>query len=529
MKKVVSLMLAVVMALGVFTGCGKGDKVSGEKQTLTVGIPQGSAITSYDDNALTQYFEDNLNIDIEFVMFSSGSEAMNQLSLMCAAGDELPDVLLGFSSISTLMMVQYGEDGFFIELSDLIEEYGENFKAQMDKLPKDERERVERYMSNVDTGEIYGMPLYSAVTISDYLQEMMNINQKWLDAVGMQAPKNVSELYEVLKAFKEQDPNGNGMEDEIPMLSPSIYRYIVNAFVYYDSQRPLNITDGKVWAPTTSDEYRQAIEYIAKIYDEGLINFSISENDTKNTVSGDGTTAKVGIWSGNPLLRASYTTKVLDQYVALEPLADETGKGGYIVEWPKDLLLSAFITKDCENTEVAMRFLDFCYKDESVTRARHGEKGVYWEMADEAISTAYGTESKIKVLNADVYTAGNVTWGAYMPNIYTNENYLAINEATEGSTVESARLNGAHTEMMINWRKPEETVAGIPFNTEEQQKLENMGGTILTTITEYFALFVTGEMDPTDDGDWNEYLDKMEKSGLSEQIKIYQTAYDRNK
>lgn len=531
MKRVVSLMLAVVMALGAFTGCGKTEKTSGDKKTLTVGMPQGTSVTSYEDNAYTRYFEESLNIDIEFVLFSSGSEAMNQLSLMCAAGDELPDVLIGFSNMSTLMMVQYGEDGFLLELSDLIEKYGENFKAQMDKLPKDERERVERSMSNVDTGEIYGMPLYSAVTVNDYSQEMMNINTKWLSAVGKQAPKNVTELYEVLKAFKEEDPNGNGMEDELPLLSPNVYRYIVNAFVYYDSKRPLNITDGKVWAPTISEEYRQSLVYIRQLYEEGLINFSISENDAKNTISGDGTTAKVGIWSGNPLLRATYRTQVLDQYEVLEPLADETGKGGYLVQWPRDLLLSGFITKDCEDTELAMRFLDFCYKDESVTRARHGEKGVYWEEADEAQPTVYGTESKIKVLNADVYSETDTRWGVYMPSIYTDDNYHAISKESEGSgsAAESARLNRVHTEIMKTWRKPEETVAALPFNVEEQQKLEKMGATILSTITDYFALFVTGELDPTDDADWKEYLDKMEKSGLSEQIKIYQKAYDRSK
>ena len=174
-----------------------------------------------------------------------------------------------------------------------------------------------------------------------------------------------------------------------------------------------------------------------------------------------------------------------------------------------------------------MKFLDFCYKDESVTRARHGEKGEYWEEVEEAQPSSVGTPSKIKVLNADVYTAGNVTWGAYMPNIYTNENYLAIAETGAGRMADVARIYGAQTELMLNWKKPEETVTGLAFTLKEQQDLEKMGGTILTTISEYFALYVTGEMDPSNDADWNEYLKKMEKSGLNDQIKIYQTAYDR--
>ena len=90
-----------------------------------------------------------------------------------------------------------------------------------------------------------------------------------------------------------------------------------------------------------------------------------------------------------------------------------------------------------------------------------------------------------------------------------------------------ARIYGDMTKTMENWQKPEAVVAGLAFTLDEQRELEKMGGTILTTISEYFALFVTDEKDPENDADWKEYVDKMEKSGLSQQIKIYQTAYDR--
>ena len=42
-------------------------------------------------------------------------------------------------------------------------------------------------------------------------------------------------------------------------------------------------------------------------------------------------------------------------------------------------MLSAFITRDCENPNLAMKFIDFFYEDEAMTRARHGEKDVDWK------------------------------------------------------------------------------------------------------------------------------------------------------
>lgn len=47
----------------------------------------------------------------------------------------------------------------------------------------------------------------------------MSINKQWLDNLKLEVPATTDELYTVLKAFKEQDANGNGdSKDEIPMM-----------------------------------------------------------------------------------------------------------------------------------------------------------------------------------------------------------------------------------------------------------------------------------------------------------------------
>lgn len=47
------------------------------------------------------------------------------------------------------------------------------------------------------------------------------INKTWLDKLGLKVPDTIDELYNVLKAFKERDPNGNGRLDEIPVIEVS--------------------------------------------------------------------------------------------------------------------------------------------------------------------------------------------------------------------------------------------------------------------------------------------------------------------
>ena len=51
------------------------------------------------------------------------------------------------------------------------------------------------------------------------------INKRWMDNLGLQEPKSLDELYEVLKAFKEEDANGNGdPNDEIPLTATDVVK-----------------------------------------------------------------------------------------------------------------------------------------------------------------------------------------------------------------------------------------------------------------------------------------------------------------
>lgn len=91
-------------------------------------------------------------------------------------------------------------------------------------------------------GNIYALPMINDCYLCS-LPVKMWIYQPWLDALGMEAPQTTEKLYLVLKAFKEGDPNGNGLADEIPLVAAtsgwysSIEGYIMNAFIYDDLKK----------------------------------------------------------------------------------------------------------------------------------------------------------------------------------------------------------------------------------------------------------------------------------------------------
>ena len=119
-------------------------------------------------------------------------------------------------------------------------------------------------------------------------------------------------------------------------------------------------------------------------------------------------TGGVNGFKKDPELSTTVSSKVVDQYVSLAPLKPATDLGGYGVQRPNSLLFSSFITKDCENVELAMKFLDFFYEDETVTRTRHGEKGIDWVEGNG--ETSFMTTSTIEIKNPNALHNGNSTW-----------------------------------------------------------------------------------------------------------------------
>ena len=234
MKKLISGFMVLIMLCGLLTGCGGNTSGGGKGDKLKVGIPQKVTVSDYEDNAYTKYIEENVGVEIEFMFFSSNaSEYRQQLALMASSNDEFPDVLLGFNALGNRTVNQYGEDGYFLDLTDLIDKHADAYKAHYDELSDKVKELVDLRMVNQNNGMIYGMPMVTQVLI-DNIQSLLFINQKWLDAVGMSAPTTVEELYNVLKAFATKDPNKNGIADEIQMLGGTmISNYVINAYTYY--------------------------------------------------------------------------------------------------------------------------------------------------------------------------------------------------------------------------------------------------------------------------------------------------------
>ena len=102
------------------------------------------------------------------------------------------------------------------------------------------------------------------------------INKKWLDKLGLEMPTTTDEFYQVLKAFKNGDPNGNGKADEIPFSFLGNYANVdINSLFgswgVIDRPEHVMIKDGEVLFTPAEDGYKQGLVFFRKLYAEGLI------------------------------------------------------------------------------------------------------------------------------------------------------------------------------------------------------------------------------------------------------------------
>lgn len=528
MKKIISALLIFIMCCGCFAGCGNKEETVTEGGKLTVGIPQTATITDFNDNAFTKYIEESLGIELEFVFFSSTpAEYKQQFALMASSKEKFPDVLTGFYRMPANTVNAYGQDGYFMDLTDLIDKYGDAYKKALDNTDDKLQKAIKKRITDPDTGGIYALP-YAYTPAEDDVQSLMHINQKWLDAVGMQKPTNIAELYDVLKAFKTKDPNGNGQADEIPLFgADTAINYIINAYICYEQEHPFNVDGGKVYAPFINEEYREALRFLHKLKEEGLyseLSFTTTNTtEIKNLFTPADGVAKVGIMYGNPEIYTVKTSDILDEYTALDALKDETGKGGYYIVSEDTVLLSTFITKDCEKPELAMKFCDFFYKDETVTRARHGEKDVDWK--EEPGKNYMGEETATSVINSKAFFEGNSTWGGMHSGIITSRNYNANEDSKDVGLSKALRLLKEHREYFNKARLGENVVRGLVYNNAEYEVLEQYESTLKNYVLEQTKLFIIGTKKL--DIDWNAYVKQIEELNLQGVLQMKQSAYDR--
>lgn len=553
MKKVLVLILCATMILSMVACKSSDDKnddkneqKTGNEQTkddkkqadvsfplkepvkLTVLIPQGSDVVEIPENVVFQELQKATNIDFDLQLVPS-VDIGEKLNLLLTGGD-YPEVIMG-AGFSAQDLEKYGvNEGILIPLNDLIEQYAPNI---MERWADHPNWKEEMKSSN---GNIYGIPSVDSEGVGHVNSPYkMWINREWLDTLGLDMPTTTQDFKNALLAFKNNDPNGNGLADEIALSgcinswNSEPYTYIFNAFGYFTPDY-YYLQNGTIKSVLDQEYFKEGLEYMNDLYNEGLIDPAAFTQDY-NQLNAIGNNEGTEILGTAP---AGHVGMVIDinneeryrKYEMMLPLEGPSGYRG--LPYTKSVSVSGanfVITDKCKNPEIAIQIADLFSGYEWSMQGQVGVQGIEWDYADEGTFGMDGvTPAKYKYLPYVKPTqVKNAWWWTYRGM----EPDWKLLIQTEGDIMDPLNYESrlyVDTLKLKPFAPDVDTMPPLIYSGDDSRDITQLS----TAIGDYAKIsiveFIIGKRDISKD--WDNYLNDLNQLGYQDMIQMIQKTYD---
>lgn len=540
---------ALVMTAAACAPGGEGDGGNGgadaavDDGVITIFSQQG-AETDLNTNSFTLLLEEEFGVDLQFETTTWDAASASEARQITLASGDYPDAFLLIPWVdifSQSELIDYGEQGVIRPLNDLIAENAPNLQAAFEETPEWER------ITTAPDGTIWGLSQWNDCFHCTFPSKLW-MNSAWLEEVGLEQPTTPEELREVLAAFKNEDPNGNGEADEIPLsgFNSSVMPYLMNPFVYMgntsvDGSVPSSLAlDGDtVTLQPTRDEWREGLRYVHSLFEEGLLDGATFTQNQDAILS-------LGDFAGETILGSTVTLHpgtfvTIEQedgrdanYDAVPPLAGPDGTARATLGTASNPGGAFVVTNHATDEEAAtlVKIIDWMIDYENQLRAQYGEEGVAWDFAQEGdVALDESLEPlfvRHRVSGAEAGPNSNAAWGP-LAQYYISAEFRGSEVVPEDiyslagyerrlfeATIPYSEVD--HTEALPYWEVwiPEDKAADL---ADAQTNVENL-------VMQANAEFVTGVRDIEDDAAWQAFQDELAASGADTYVSIYQEAWD---
>ncbi|OXM14426.1 extracellular solute-binding protein [Paenibacillus herberti] len=480
--------------------------------TLTVAAPDNPfAAASLTQNLpVWQEIEKATGVKIKWDVVP-GSQFQTAMQTRLASGKNLPDIIL-----SNFDLYKYSKDGLLLQLDDLMAKYGENAAKIFETKPllpalMKTPEGNTFHLSGTRDEEVAAGP-YGWL-----------IRKDWLDKLSLPEPVTVDDWYNVLKAFKEKDPNGNNKADEIPMTN---YNGVTQLYNWGNAWGlHLRASDGfypdakgKIQYEWLDPRAKEMVAFLNKLVKDGLLDmeFAVNKKDQMTSKIIRSLSGATIAWQESNTL---WTNKLREagqadaQWVMTTPPAGPNGYKGHI---EKSGLSNGYsvINRDSKNAEVAFRWLDYViYSEENTKRMTLGIEGKTYVMKDgQPQMTDFVTKNPDGLGAVEVIRSLG-GWQTFSQA--SRVEYISKLKLTDEVLTERAKLVQSYLVPTAEFAMP----------TEDEYSNINRKLTDITTYKdEMIAKFILGQ-EPMDK--WDTFTKQIKAIGIDEVIQIRQSQYDR--
>lgn len=522
--KIAAGAIAVMTLLAGCGGSNGAKKASDGKPIVAVQVVKDARTKKMADLPWTKDLETRCDCHIQWQDVAASS--WDQQKKAALAAGEVADITIG--GFGSGDMGEYGS--LFLDLKPEIKHM-----KNLQKLFK--AEPYAQAISTTADGKILGSPTVGR-TITARTSNHMFINKQWLDKLGLKVPTTWDELEKVLIAFKNQDPNGNGRHDEIPLdfnspgtggfglFQPNV---LLSSFGITVPNGPLGmyVKDGKVQNYLTDPHYKELIQFLHKLWADGVISSEAFTHDWSkytSTSKGEGNVAKVGMtWMWTP--SDIFGSTLGPQYVtmpALKAHASDTNKlvwsyNGDDLAYQVD---RAVVSKKAANKDAALKIVDAFYAPDMSVQMRYGAFGTCVKKNGPNDYTVLKPQDKTK--NASDWQFTNALADGAPAWIGDNMKLNLPPEHTEYRATDAV-YDGNFKNVDFN---KDVLYANMPMTTEQTRKMNENNTGITQSAMSKFAQWVTkGGVDK----EWDSYVAGLKKNNLDENIKIEQQVYDHFK
>lgn len=515
-RKFLTMTLAATLVATSLVGCS-----SNQVESSTGTTEQGEA--KVEPMSMVAIINGNVNLDdtvaydqflqdgkFAFEIQSLDRNVMDEKINIMLSTNAYPDVFykMGFSKDE---VEKYGMQGIFIPLNDLIEEYAPNLTKLMEERPI-----IRETITSAD-GNIYALPGVNLESVA--APGSMWINQEWLNRLELDMPTNMDEVYEVLKAFKEQDANGNGdPNDEIPYMIANPAAGLIRAWLPQFGQR-VDIAsqtveqDGKLVSFHTMDVYKESLAWLTKVYAEGLMEPNVFVNNI-NQAQAIGTVADVTGLTGaaSPI---TYTgSDNAEKFVGLPAFYEDAYYRSSGVAYG-----TMTITDTCKTPELAIQWADQFYDEENAKVIWMGVEGVNYEYTnDEKTEFEWILEDGETVTNMRQKYCfhGTYEMPSLSPEIYTNGTSDAVQKITLAARDEKlSKIDEGDYFPILN------------YTADEIKEIATLMADLTPYLDNYTSQVAAGGLDL--DSTWDDYVATLNQMGMERVMELRNAAYDRAK